>query len=1478
MTDFTKRKVRRRVPLQIFQCLLTVWFLDCPGKAQPPSGFDNKELTGAHIDSVCQVVASEGRYVERIDSSAFFNLPVGILGPGEDPDYAIVITRVVLEPGRAYFDACFQVTNPSDGTKLAFAAEEVPFTFRGGLAGPFRLMLIQEINLTFLHDASLTVLPGSYAEAGCDGFKALSIKGRVVLSPEIFVPVDYNGNAKEEPVQAFFEATASDWNGMLFGITLEPFRIRGIPDITIACTNIVVDGSDVANPAGFILPSASRASLPGGQDELWRGIYIGDASVTLGKKFRRNNSGTPVSFGVHGLLIGREGFSGDLVGTGILPLEEGDMSGWAFSVDNFEVHFAASQLTAGRFSGNIGIPGFEDGTLFRYNAVFDATGRYAFCVNPEDSLVFSLWGKSRMRLDPSSRIDVSVDHDRFNPCAVLNGTISIVAPLKKDPDGQVMRLAGIRFQEMRIAATAPYFSVGYMSFNGSEQGALAGFPLTLEEVSLASSGDQYRLCLGTVINLMDSKTEGFGGKATVSLISRLEGKKFSYQGLELGELGIHIAKPSAYDIAGKVVLLRNDPVYGDGFSGSVSVRLIDRFEVSALAMFGRTGDFRYYCVDALFSAKPGIPAGPITLTALGGGLFCHMKQQKKPDQGTPFVPMPSELLYLPDSRTGLGLIMRAGFNVASDKVADASVRFGISFNKSGGMNRIGFDGAVQCITVPELQNMEKLKQQTAAAAGGNVPERKTDAALAGTITMDLDFVTREFHAMMQMYVNAGGLLRGIGPEGRAGWAVMHVGSREWYLNIGTPADPVGLEFAGIARTGGYFMAGYHLPDALPVNNKVAGILGLSGNQVPGNRDGEMIRDGKGIAFGSSFDVSAGGEFPAIYGYFSVGAGFDLMLTDYGSLAYCSGHAAPAGINGWFAKGQLYAWLEGRVGIIVKILKKRKKFDVLTIAGASILKAEGPNPMWLSGTVGGKYRILGGMVKGQCRFDVTIGDKCKIIVPEGNPEDMQMIATLTPPDGQRDVDVFVSPQAVFNLPVDVELNIQDTHSGTGRFRARIEQCSLLNGSLPVDGERKWNNAHDVLVFRPHEVLGPETRYTFEVEVGFEEWKDGRWSACSENGKKLTEKQRCSFITGTLPREIPLDEIAYSYPVVRQRNFYKSEYKKGYISFERGMTPYFNLKGPWKQEVRFKPVGGGEIYRSSLQYDGTSNTVWFTVPENILKDRIFRLQLVNIPVSDAIDYNVTETVRTVQAGADSSRMEIRNRKAEGTVSGLEEQVFLDYGFRSSKYSTFHEKMPEKELAVRFLYEVSPYAFYLGATYYGDELFDRYENSGGTHIQPLIRRTAVLDETPWYLSHIEPLIYAHYPSPGQAVIKWRTEKPVGIPPVADIQLWQEGYDQVLSDGELETGVALPRGDFTHLMYTLPYYWSRDYSDIQQAIANLYPSMAQADSRTTHFLSHLCWPVAGEGKYPVRFEYVLPGLGIVTSSKVITLLNPFRQTQPDF
>src|SRR5690606_19905703 len=116
-----------------------------------------------------------------------------------------------------------------------------------------------------------------------------------------------------------------------------------------------------------------------------------------------------------------------------------------------------------------------------------------------------------------------------------------------------------------------------------------------------------------------------------------------------------------------------------------------------------------------------------------------------------------------------------------------------------------------------------------AAVAGHLTEKLDNVRrgqVYGSASLRFDNLNDVFHGNLEVYVNvAGGVVRGTGARNKAGWAVMHFGKDNWYIHVGTPDQPLGLEVARLFKSESYFMLGKNLPGSPPPPPQIAGILG-----------------------------------------------------------------------------------------------------------------------------------------------------------------------------------------------------------------------------------------------------------------------------------------------------------------------------------------------------------------------------------------------------------------------------------------------------------------------------------------------------------------------------------------------------------------------------------------------------------------------------------------------------------------------------
>jgi hypothetical protein len=1460
------------------------------------------DSTQYYIDQARAVIAKiheTQNYIKNLDEASHFSLPVGISKQIGGLSYDIAISAIRLKPAYAEIDVFMQFEVPQNNTTLTFMARGIKFTQKGGIVGDATLELVGDYGINFNGSKTQLVLKGSaskgktYVTMDCDGFKEMGLDAEVKFSRDLFRPEMPDGSQGDGNLSATFKTVLSNWNDLIVQISLPPFQITGVDGVGFSVQDAVFDFSDIRNAPNVVFPAGynSTQMLPGNPN-LWRGFYLRELTVKLPAEFKSKDSNGRTSFFASNVLIDNVGFSGTLKGSKLLSLDKGDMNGWAFSVDNFEIGIKANQLTNAAFNGKIVIPVSDEKSPFEYGAIINAGGNYLFTVSPAKDISFNLWSAAQVEIYKSSYLEVKIADHKFLPRANLNGRMGVQGKLSTG--GKGVELANITFENLQLQAVKPYIKVGNFSF-GSEaaQQKMAGFPISINNIGLKSLSDtEVGLDFDLKLNLVGEDNGAFAADAGLTLVGKIDTEKgwqsWRYKTILVREIGVDI-NGGAFKINGRLIFYRNDITYGDGFNGQVTAEFTPGIKLSTSAIFGSVNGLRYWYVDGLIKFPTALPIfSGVGIYGFGGGAYFAMKMDNT-GAGSELGKTLSGAVYVPDVKAGLGLKAIISLGSMPSGAFDADVTFEIAFFKGGGVRYISFGGngsvAVKGVdlnidkmkgSVGKMVNVVKDKTSSGLAKNlldsggdsggldkifGDIKDKAAqDGSISARMLISYDFENHVLHGNFEVFVNvAGGIIAGVGPGGRAGWSVLHFAPHEWYIYAGTPDDRVGVKIGigsvSLAATS-YFMVGTKILNSPPPPPEVSEILG--GVNLDYMKDLNALGAGAGFAFGAALSMDTGElTFLMFYSSFKAGLGFDIMLKNYGD-THCKGSDKRLGINGWYANGQSYGYFEGAIGIKVKVFGRKKKVEILSIGAATVMQAKLPNPFWMRGIVGGRFSVLGGLVKGHCKFEVTLGKDCEIVKQvESALDDIQVISQQTPANGEVDVNVFNAPQVVFNMPVDKEFELAE-ESTKKTFRIKLDKFSVSLEGADIKGELQWNENHDVIAFNSFDVLPPKKQLKSSVQVSFEELKDGSWTKVMENGKAIVETSEITFTTGVAPDYIPLENVEYSYPVLGQMNFYRDESADGYIKLKKGQPYLFETQADWKQVGRFTDKNGG---KAEYSFSYANAVVSFKIPTSNLKtESLYAFELVNVPAktTGAVDRNVSQ-VSNKTGNADNETEVVKN-KAEGSITDLQEKSIFTGYFRTSKYTTFSNKIDALSFGKPASWQVANGIDELQVLISGPELFDQYETKALMGVDNHIVFEATLDNNAWYQNKIKPIVYDGYPILGTIVVKNRTAETLGLPPAKAIWL-NRTSDLNINQSSPE----IPAAETSIILeYNLPVEMVKDFIDFRQQAANM--SITTSSDRINTLLVSPFTNIYA-GSYVVKLKYNIPGLNKKTTEKAITL-----------
>jgi hypothetical protein len=1429
-------------------------------------------------------------YTESMTYADMNVLPMGIKRTAGNVEVTIAVSEVVWLTTHSELTLYARIKLPEENSKpLFFGAKGIKFSYNGDIVGDAMLALFGDITIPIQGNTAALTLKGgfdgktgqvkdlTYVSVDCQGFREMGITADVEFPESMMSPVDAKGNTTQGRVKARFSTVIKSWNDLLVNISLPPFELKGLDDFIFTVQDAVFDFSDSRNDPAIVYPEGYESNyMISGSPNLWRGVYIRNLNVTLPKQFARREGNARVSFSANNMLVDNNGVSGLFGASGILPIEQGSASGWRFSVDEFKLELEANRLTAAGFSGKIGLPVAEK-TAVGYDALITADNEYQLRIKTLGKTKFDVF-HAEAELLPNSYVVMKVVDGKFRPEAMLHGNLNLAARMGSDTTSKKLaEFKGIEFRSLHLKTESPRFTAEYFGYKGELK--LMNFPISIDKIGVRILENEVALGMTIKLTLSDNMFTGstgleFVGKYKENTTAEGGGGsgKWQYDGCRINSIAINAEIAETFVLKAELIIMHDDPVYGNGYAGSLDMtfkKVLSGMNIRARAMFGKT-EFRYWFVDGRIKFPGGLPVfPPVNLSGFGGGVYYRMKRDvanSASSEGT-------DGSYIPDENTALGVRAAVLFSVASDAVINGEASFEIAFSRSGGLNFIGFYGFAKFVgKIPGTENIEKfvddkkklvekktadlvnsgalqalnkLKQFEPNKAAESIfqPTSKPgeDGGFAAAVGIQYDFTQKSLHATFDLYINVlGGILKGTASKNRAGWAVLHIDPKEWYAHMGTPTDKLGIRLGigGVSlETGSYLMVGQRIPGSPPPPQEVATILGVDMEELDYMRDLNALGDGRGFAFGMNLKIQTGDmSFLMLYANFACGIGFDIMLKDYGPME-CKGRSGAIGIDGWYANGQSYVYLQGELGVRVNLWFLKTKIPIIKGAAAVLMQAQLPNPVFIRGYLAVTFELLGGLVSGDCRFKVVIGEQCELVVPGSSPIETAMISDMTPRENAGDVDVFAAPQAAFNMRVGVPFEVQDDE-GAKTFRIQVTEFTVKDDAQQlIAGKLVWSQKKDNVSFYSHEVLPPSKKLKAEIKVGFERYQNGQWATVYTSGQLSQEIKAVSFTTGTAPDIIPMTNVDYSYPVVDQRFFLKGESRNGYVQLKRGQSYLFSPE--FKHEVHVTGANGTEAM--SFTYNTSENRIAYTLPEVALKSQ-YAVDVVTLTEGSSTEAQTTST----QLGSGDDKVTVTNNQAGSTVRSDVGKSLLNYSFATSTYTTFEQKLRDIRKGPSEIEPLSSDVLILHYQITGGEPFEVAELTGTsfTANKALVQPSALLDDD-YYKQDVYPFIYEHYPV--EDITLTRDPNILGIPPARAINV----STQYLTEIENDNFGGTAKRYFPYIYY-VPQVYKQDYTYLQNKIVNRFMGTPQA--KQYGYIINSSYRLIRTGYYMVKFQYVMP------------------------
>lgn len=1381
-------------------------------------------------------VQADSRYIGFLANDRTYNLPVGIYKNIAGVEYTIVLDEFKLDPNGASLKAYMTIGVPGSTKKLGFYADNVRIGPEGIETAQLKLIRDLKIglgsfSLNFRNDVTMV-------QWDCNGYQSTTIGGDVAFPAGLIKPL--NATPADTVLMGSFFANFSDFSDVILGFNMTPFEVNGLPNFEFYPNGVFVDLSDLRNPTNAVYPTGF---FPSGTSEqtkkLWRGVYIPTFTVKLPNGLSSGNQAMSIS--AQHMIIDGKGITGNIFASNILSLEQGKLNGWQFSIDTVGFRFLHNSFTNFKLTGEIKVPISDEENGFRYAGMLDSQGILSFLIRNAQPFDANLWG-AHLTLYQNSLIEIQNINGVYKPRAVLHGQMNINLTNE-------VNLSEFNFENMAITTDAPYMTIGTCSMSS---GLMAGLPVSISHIGFRSEGNNVGLNMVADVSFMSSNESGFGAAGSFTIWAERHTTSgflgYSYKRTQIHGFAIDVNQ-GPFQFAGSLELFQDHPAYGKGFKGMIQARFQPGISVQAVAQFGKVNDYRYWYVDALASQRAGIPIFTgVAIYGFGGGASYRMKMVNPTSYAFPENYNASDTTkiagvslssttYTPDHTYGLGLQASVVLGThPTPRAVNGQLTFRIQFYSGGGVESINLSGS--------------------AVMASNIGTNPTNAPIRLTMNIGYNFSTSTLYGVNEAFVNLAPALTGSQPGNKAGSVVFLFSPNEWYVYMGTPSSRIGLKVLNTMVFAGYLVTGTKIPPFPPPPNEVTSVV-QNGNGVQ-SFDFSRLNTGGGFGFGSSFSMNTGNkEFLIFYGAFNLGVGFDIMLIDFGNEAYCDGFNPPLGVNGWYALGQAYAYMNGKIGVNFQLFGKDRKIDILNISAAALLQTKLPNPTYLAGYAGGSYNILGGLVSGQCNFEFSVGNDC--VIMNANPlGNMSVIADISPTSGTTNVSVFVTPQVAFNIPIESPFQLVDENNQTKTYRVKLQYFNVLVNNMPFTGTQTWNADKNVVSFETTEIYPSFTSVSLDVKVIFQILQNGNWVNFTISGQEQAEQNSLSFTTGERPNYIPENCVVYTYPVKNMANLHWREHNTGYVKLTHNFNYLLDPEQDWEGKVILQ--GSGNSIKTNYTYNVSELKITFPIPQNLVGQTIYNIRISKTPTGRvaAVDENVE---RVVVAQTDTHQQTESNIEGERTVSL--ERTFYQLNVRTSVYPTFTEKINSMQLGgaitdpvMTGIHNVIRFGS-ITEEFDAKELANPWQN-------PLISIQFELNNNYWYNTYIKPLVYDGYPRLPNLTFTNRVPELLGIPPVKSAYIYLTKDFSSIDFSQTGSTIQLPSCN-AGMIFTGVYVMYQDYMNLRDKSAAAYDPNHVNAPIYLHYMNSSFQSIILEQQYVIKIRYVIPGENIVTSTKDI-------------
>lgn len=1260
---------------------------------------ENPGLSSDQVNAVNQLAQQASRKVSQFAVNN--NVPIGLPIAIDYGNIDLIVMGIVFTPTNATLNAIsiIQVPQSTQEDDLIVLSSSICVRPNGfGEAGTVRLM--QDTDMAM--EKIVIHYEGSETSASfdCTGIQQVTLAGKIAFDRGAILPVNNDGEVigNNTKVSAEFSVTVSDPDAWTLSVDQlsHSFTVPALVGFRMTASQITIDQSDQNTPAGAGHPAA------------WKGVYIGALQVVLNGVFQKNNN--PLTFSVDNFSIGNQGLSGDVDPAGtILQLNEGRIGSWPISVNDFSIELTNSSITGSNIAGKLKLPIAANELDYSVTIMGSPNENeivnLQFNIQEATNLDVEMWFAT-IDLEETSTIGIQKVGNSYKPTADLTGNIEIHwsendGPAQNNSVGD-FEMPELVFENLTITDNGnslPDINIGSIELANGDglELKLATFTAHCAPPSFVKEENKIGLTFDIDLELI-KMTNSLNGETAFTIFAEYQNNEFKYKETKLNKISLG-GDIGVASLEGEVDIYSKHATFGNGFRGEIDVVInaLGGAGINAVLQVGRVNSFNYWYFDVMANlgvAGFNIPGTMASIYGLGGGAYGNMVRSETPVQTigelnntAPYSNVPGAnkdgLTFTPQQGT-FGFSAAVAFGLTGASAAfNGDLKFSMELQSNGAVNHVILEGG--CYMMQNIIDRENglITGTVYAEIEPRIPNA-TNQENAAQNRPNFRFI-----AGMEIDI-ANGLVSG------GGTLDLWFCPTEWWIKLGeweNEDEPweddsrvnltVDLKIVE-AHFHSYFMMGSNIP-GMPQMPLMVREEFESGAQPlnPSPRIGLLttnnpvaIPSNPGLAFGAGSYFGSDMKFLIFYADIDFIKGFDVVLKKYVN----SSCGPNIGINGWYAQGQAYFYLNFDVGVELDIWVWKGKASILAATTAATVQAALPNPVWLKGQFMIEGEVLNGLFSFNTNFRFELGEKCDL--GTASPFDqMPIVSDITPQKNEDDVSVYIVPETAFNFPKG-EFSYDEEVDGelvTKTYKYVFKTFNLTYKD-PKTNANKVIELKPYINYRPGGLSAtyyyPDMILPEHTVINYTIYVEG-WQMEPGAAKKVHEESHTgSFKSGSWPSHIAPEQLVEGNPQFRQNFFLKNEGPTGYLLF-KNPHPHFTNVSWWYSEVfklgtytgvgsgsflfkaRFKELETSQTYETTYSMENNKKMV-FNIPPGLKNNKIYQLEIVvkftppiNSLTIGGSGGNVNETYQNVlingQQGGDMASVQNLAQQMQNSNSG-------------------------------------------------------------------------------------------------------------------------------------------------------------------------------------------------------------------------------------